>query len=178
MTQQAPDVELVNAGAGPDPLSLSELAGRDDVDAIVLLFQRDDYCLQCRSQVQAANDRYAEFTTRNAWVVSVLPETLDTARDWVENYDLMFPVLADPDGVAAEAYDQPTRFGALGEAVDLVGRLPKALILDTREGELEPRYVHEGESTGDRPSMDELLAQVTEITGNEGVDPEEFQRRA
>ena len=178
MTQQAPDVELPNAGAGPDPLSLAELASRDDVEAIALLFQRDDYCLQCRCQVQEVNERYAEFTTRNAWVVSLLPEERETARKWVERYELMFPLLADPDHVAAEAYDQPTKFGKLGEAVDLVGRMPHAVVLDTREGALRPRYDHAGTSTGDRPSIDELLDTITDVTGNEGVDPEEFERRA
>lgn len=175
MTQQAPDVELANAGAGPDPLSLTELADRDEVDAIVLLFHRDDYCMQCRRQVQQVNDRYAEFTTRDAWVVSVLPEDRETARKWVERYELMFPLLADRDKVAAEAYGQPTRFGSVGEAVDLLGRLPQAVVLDTREGDLRPRFTRAGESTGDRPSVDELLAKITEVTGNEGVDPDEFR---
>lgn len=175
MREEASNIELPNAGAGPDPLSLRELAARKDVDAIVLLFQRDDYCLQCRRQVQRINDRYAEFTTRNAWVVSVLPEDLDTARDWVERYELMFPVLADPDHRAAEAYGQPTRFGALGHLSDLLGRLPHAVVLDTREGELRPQFTHEGQTTSDRPAIDELLTRVTGITGHEGVDPEEFR---
>jgi peroxiredoxin Q/BCP len=178
VSEPAPDVELPNPGAGPDPLSLAELARRDQVDAIVLVFQRDDYCLQCRSQVQDLNDRYAEFTTRDAWIVSVLPEDRETARAWVERYELMYPLLADPDGVAADAYDQPTRFGTLGEAVDLIGRLPQALVLDTREADLRHGWAHEGTDTGDRPTVDELLDAVTQVTGNEGVDPEEFERRA
>lgn len=167
MSQQAPDLQLPNAGAGPDPLSLGELAERDEVDAIVLLFQRDYYCMQCRQQVQRVNERYAEFTTRNAWVVSVLPEDEAAARKWVETYELMLPVLADPEGVAAGAYGQPTRWGMLGEALDLLGRLPKAVVLDTGEGELAPRLVHEGEDPGDRPSVDALLAKVEEVTGVE-----------
>lgn len=168
--QQAPDLRLPNAGPGPDPLSLSEVAAREDVEAIVLLFHRDDYCMQCRNQVQEINDRYAEFTTRNAWVISVLPEDEDTARDWVERYSLMFPLLADPDHTAAEAFGQPTRFGALGRLSDLLGRLPYAAVLDTREGELDLRFTHEGDTTNDRPSVDELLTRITGITDHEGAD--------
>lgn len=175
MPQQAPDVELANAGPGPDPLSLSELAARDDVDAIVLLFQRDHYCIHSRHQVQQVNGRYAEFTTRNAWIVSVVPEDRRRARSWVERYDVMFPIVADPDHAAGEAYGQPTRYGKLGEVSDLLGRLPLAVVLDTREGELSIAHTHAGQTAGDRPSVDELLAKITEITGNEGVDPDNFR---
>jgi len=176
VTETAPDLELPNAGAGPNPLVLSELAARDDVDAIVLLFQRDHYCQQCRSQVEEVNDRYAEFTTKNAWVVSVLPEDEATARDWVESYELMLPVVADPETVAAETFDQPQRFGWLGEKIDLLGRMPKAVILATREDELVPKFVHEGDNPGDRPTVADLLGRVEDITGNRGVDREELER--
>lgn len=163
MAPRAPDLELPNAGAGPDPLALSELAQRDAVDAVVLLFQRDHYCRQCRQQVQAIDERYAEFTTRNAWAVSILPEDVATAREWVETYELRLPVLADPENVAAEAYEQPVKYGPVGRISDLLARMPKVVILDTSEGTLRPRLIHEGESTDDRPSVDALLSKIDEI---------------
>lgn len=163
MDASAPDIELPNAGPGPDPLSLSGLAEREDVEAVVLLFQRDHHCRQCREQVQAIDDRYAEFTARNAWVLSILPEDRGTAREWVEAYELRMPVLADPNNVAADAYDQDVKYGPIGRISDLMARMPKTVVLDTREGRLEPRFVHEGDDTGDRPSVEALLTKVGEV---------------
>lgn len=165
MPDRAPDVELPNAGPGPDPLALSDLAEKDAVDAVVVLFQRDHYCMNCRRQVQAVDERYEEFTLRNAWVVSVLPEDEGTAKRWVDTYDLSLPVLADSDHEAAEAYGQNVRFGPLGAVSDLLARMPKAAILDTREGTLERAWTHDGDSPGDRPSADDLLDRVDALLG-------------
>lgn len=167
MDASAPDIELPNAGRGPDPLSLSRLAERDDVEAIVLLFQRDHHCRQCRQQVQAIDERYAEFTARNAWVLSILPEEKGTAQEWVDAYQLRLPVLADPNNVAADAYDQDVKFGPVGRISDLLARMPKTVVLDTREDRLEPRFVHEGENRGDRPSVEALLTKVDEVVDAE-----------
>ncbi|PSP41530.1 peroxiredoxin [Halobacteriales archaeon QH_10_70_21] len=61
---------------------------------------------------------------------------------------------------AGEAYDQPTRFGALGSLHDLVGRMPKAVVFDARSGTPEVAAVHEGPMPADRPDVDEFLAAV------------------
>lgn len=152
--------ELPNVGAGPDPLSLTDLAG--EVDAVVLLFQRDYYCTNCRRQVQDVADRYDEFEERNAEVVSVLPEPPDRARNWQEQYGLPYPLLADADKAVSDQYDQPTRFGVLGRLHDLIGRMPEAVVLDTRDG-IEVFEVYRGSSPADRPSIDDLLATIDEL---------------
>ncbi|MFC4450766.1 peroxiredoxin family protein [Halorussus aquaticus] len=167
------DFELPNAGAGPDPLVLSDLAADpgtvvrrpqssrtppDDNVAVVLLFQRDYRCRNCRQQVQAFADRYDEFRDRDVAVVSVLPESKEKAEKWQQKYHLPFPLAADEDKRAAEAYGQPTRFGKLGALHDLLGRLPEVAILDARGGELRLYAVHRGEKPSDRPSVDDVLA--------------------
>ena len=53
---------------------------------------------------------------------------------------------------AGEAYDQPTRFGALGSLHDLVGRMPKAVVFDARSGTPEVAAVHEGSMPADGPT--------------------------
>jgi len=68
MGTPAPSFELVNAGPGPDPCTLVDLA--EGVDAVALYFQRDDHCVNCRSQVQAVADRSAAFRDRDAAVAS------------------------------------------------------------------------------------------------------------
>jgi peroxiredoxin Q/BCP len=156
----APDFTLPNVAAGPEQLSVSALAA--DHAGVLLLFQRDYHCGNCRKQVQAVADRYDEFVERDVAVVSVVPEPPERIREWQDSYDLPFPLVADPDATVAGDYGQPVRFGPLGRFSDLLGRMPKAVLLDTRGDTASLVYSHEGTSTWDRPSIDELLAAVDE----------------
>lgn len=156
----APAFELDNVGSGPDRLSLSTLDC--EVDAAVLLFQRDHYCTNCRSQVQEAAGRYETFRGRNTEVVSIVPEPVERVREWQDEYDLPFPLLADPDASAGEAYDQPVRFGFLGDLFDFVGRMPVVVIVDL-QGDPEVAWSHAGSSTFDRPSIDEILDRLDTV---------------
>jgi peroxiredoxin Q/BCP len=160
-----PDFELPNAGAGPDPFSLSAAAADADTDAVVLLFQRDYHCGNCRKQVQAIRDRYDEFEALHAAVVSILPEPPERAAEWQDSYDLPFALLADPNTDVSDAYDQPVRFGVLGSLHDLVGRMPVAMVLDTRSGEPAVAYTYEGRMPADRPGIDDLLAEIRTLRG-------------
>ncbi|SEV91028.1 peroxiredoxin family protein [Halobacterium jilantaiense] len=156
----APDFELPNAGAGPDPYRLADRAAADDVDFVVLLFQRDYHCGNCREQVQQVAERYEEFVARNAEVASVLPEPRERAASWQDSYGLPFALLADESKAVGDDYDQPTRFGVLGSLHDLVGRMPETVVLDVRGDEPTVAYEHRGSSPSDRPSVDELLAEI------------------
>jgi len=159
------EFELPNAGTGPDPLSLSDLAAGHAF--VVPLLQRDHYCTNCRKQVQEFARRYEEFRGRDAEVVSVVPEDLEDVREWQESYDLPFPLLADPDASVGERYDQPVRFGILGDFSDFLGRMPEAVVLDTRDpGRIRTVYVHRGSSTFDRPAIDDLLDVIDEAREN------------
>jgi peroxiredoxin Q/BCP len=161
----APEVSLPNVGAGPDPFVLREA----DADVVVLLFQRDYHCTNCRDQVEDVAARHDEFRERGALVVSVLPESAERARGWVE--DPSVPVLADPDGSVGESYGQRVRFGPVGRLHDLIGRMPVAAVVD-RRGD-EPRLVesHRGDSPWDRPSVDDLLASVDAALADDGDGP-------
>jgi len=160
MASDAPDLgfELPNVGTGPNPLSLAEAAA--DNDFLLVLFQRDYHCTNCRSQVQAMEAHYDEFRDRGVEVVSVVPEPPERLRDWQDSYDLSYPLCADPATAVSEAYDQPVRFGLLGSLSDFLGRMPKAVLLDCREEPPTVVYAHEGSSTWDRPEMSELFAAV------------------
>jgi peroxiredoxin Q/BCP len=163
--ERVPDFELPNVAAGPDPFSLSAAAADPDTDAVVLLFQRDYHCGNCREQVQAIADRYDEFAALNATLASVLPEPVDRAREWQDSYDLPFALLADPNTDVSDAYDQPVRFGVLGSLHDLVGRMPVATVLDVRSGEPVVAYTYEGRMPADRPEIDDLLAEIRTLRG-------------
>lgn len=153
--QRKSEFELTNVGSGPDPLSLSALANEQDF--ILLLFQRDFYCTNCREQIQTVAKRYEQFQERNTEVVSIVPEPAEKLAKWQEQYDLPYPLCADPDATFSGEYDQPVRFGVLGKLSDFFGRMPKAVLLDCRGEEPSVVYSHEGSSTWDRPEIDELL---------------------
>jgi peroxiredoxin Q/BCP len=158
MHSQVPEFSLANAGVGPDPFSLSALSG--DVAFVVVCFQRDHYCTNCRQQVQDLAQRYDEFRDRDAEVVSIVPEPLSEVEAWQDSYDLPYPLLADPDATVGDAYDQPVRFGVLGSVSDFLGRMPAVVIVDRRGADPEIAYVHRGSSTFDRPAIDDLLVEL------------------
>jgi len=157
----APDLSLPNVGPGPDPFSLPALP--PDVDFVLLLFQRDYYCTNCRAQVQTVGDRVDEFRARDAEVVSILPEPVDRAESWQAQYDLPYPLLADPDVEVGDALEQRVRFGVLGKISDFFGRMPEVFVVDRRGDEPGIAWAYEGSSTFDRPDVDEVLAAVDEL---------------
>ncbi|MFD1646729.1 peroxiredoxin family protein [Haloarchaeobius litoreus] len=161
MTELAPDFELANVGPGPDPCSLRDLAA--DNEFVVLLFQRDFYCTNCREQIQDVKERYGEFRERDAIVASVLPEDRERAAEWQSSYDLPYPLLADPEAVASDAYDQPVRFGILGRFSDFLGRMPEVVVVDCRDGPPTVAWSYAGESTFDRPTIDDILAELDRL---------------
>lgn len=161
MTEQVPSFSLPNVAVGPDPFSLESLP--DDVDFAVLFFQRDHYCTNCRSQVQSLADRIDEFRDRGAAVVSIVPEPVERVKSWQDQYDLPYPLLADPETEAGDAYDQPVRFGLLGRFSDFFGRMPEVVVVDRRGPDPEIDYVHRGSSTFDRPDVDDLLATLDDL---------------
>ncbi|ELZ21094.1 alkyl hydroperoxide reductase/ Thiol specific antioxidant/ Mal allergen [Halosimplex carlsbadense 2-9-1] len=157
----APDFELPNVGNGPDPLSLDHVV--DTVDFAVLLLLRDYHCPKCKNQVQTLAEEARQFAELNAVVLPILPEPVDRAADWQEQFDLPFPLLADPEKDIADKYDQPTQYGKLGELHDMIGRLPESVVLDTRGDEAEIVYTYEGESPGDRPEVETLLGEIDRL---------------
>lgn len=162
------EFSLPNAAAGPDPFSLAALPS--DVRFVVLFFQRDHYCTNCRSQVQAVADRVEAFRARDAEPVSVVPEPLDRVAEWQAEYDLPYPLLADPEASVADAYDQPVRFGLLGDLSDFLGRMPRVVVVDRSGDDPEVVYTYSGRSTFDRPEIDDLLDEIDERR-TDGSDP-------
>ncbi|MFO7927191.1 peroxiredoxin family protein [Natronomonas sp.] len=158
MTQQVRDFSLPNVAVGPTPFSLSDLPA--DVSFAVLFFQRDHYCTNCRKQVQQLGERIDEFHERDAEIISIVPEPLGRVEAWQESYDLPYPLLADPNTEAGDAYDQPVRFGILGRFSDFFGRMPEVVVVDRRGAAPEIAYVHKGSSTFDRPDINEILAEI------------------
>jgi len=160
-TRASIDFSLPNVGPGPDPLALSDLAAEHDF--VVVYLQRDHLCTNCRKQVQQVADRHGEFRERGAEVVSIVPEPREKVRSWQDSYDLPYPLLADPDAAAGEAFDQPVRFGFLGDLSDFLGRMPEVVTVDGRDGEPTVGWSYAGRSTFDRPSVEDVLGALDDL---------------
>ncbi|WP_255152729.1 redoxin domain-containing protein [Halorarius halobius] len=156
--------ELENAGAGTSSFRLEDAPSDPNIEAVVLLLQRDYHCRQCRQQVQDITARYDEFEAENALVVSVLPEPLDRARTWQESYNLPLPLLADPAKELGDALDHLSQFGVHGNLHDMIGRMPEALVIDVRGDDPIVTDIHEGTSPSDWPSIDKHLEEVRQLS--------------
>lgn len=158
--EELPDFELRNAGVGPDPLTFSNITELSDFT--IMLFLRDYHCPKCRAQVNRVAEKAELVEGRGAAVVPVLPDSYEKAEAWQNRYELPFPLLADPAGKLGNEYDQPRRFGVFGRLHDVIGRMPKAVLLDTRG---RPRIIeaHEGSSPRDRPELEQFLDSIDEI---------------
>lgn len=165
MNDETADFSLPNVGPGPDPFSLASFP--EEVAFVVLFLQRDHHCTNCRAQVQSLAERIDEFRDRDAEVVSIVPEPVERVEEWQSRYDLPYPLLADPDATVGETYDQPVRFGVLGDLSDFLGRMPEVVIVDRRADPPEIGFVHKGRSTFDRPELDELLAELDALRESE-----------
>lgn len=154
----APDFELPNVGPGPDPCSLAALTA--DNDFLVLYFQRDHLCTNCRKQVKDVKERFESFQSRDALPVSILPETRGKGEQWQEKYDLPYPLLVDPWTDTPQAYEQPVRFGFIGDVSDFLGRMPRVVVIDARGPEPRIVWTHSGRSTFDRPSSRDVLTAI------------------
>jgi len=76
---------------------------------------------------------------------------------------LSLDVIVDPGKAVAEAYEQPTRFGAHGRPHDLLGRMPERVTLDARDGEATVVATYEGDTPADRPAVETLLDDVAQL---------------
>ncbi|WP_267643714.1 redoxin domain-containing protein [Haloarchaeobius amylolyticus] len=159
MSLQTDDIELHNAGAGADVLSLESVADRPAVDSLVVLLMRDYHCPKCKAQARDIARRYDEFDAANAEVIVVLPDAPERTEGWLVD-ELPYPLLADPETRLGTRFGQSVRFGPLGSLHDFVGRMPVALVLDAGTEFLEPVFTHRGSMPADRPGVGDLLAEL------------------
>lgn len=156
----APAFETANVGAGPDPCSLSALAR--EYAFVALYFMRDHECSACRTQVRRTRDRLDGFRARDAVPVAVLPRDRETARDWQEEFELPFPLLADADSTVASEYDQPVRLAFASDWADVFGRIPKVSVVDARGPDPRIVWTYTGKVVEDRPTTNEVVQAVDE----------------
>ena len=76
---------------------------------VVLYFYPKDETPGCTTEACEFRDNIFAFRDLNAQILGVSVDDVDSHRDFAENHSLPFPLLADVDGTAAEAYGVKTR---------------------------------------------------------------------
>jgi len=99
----APDFEL--PADNGETVHLSDLRGK----RVVLYFYPKDMTSGCTTQACGFRDNYPEITERNALVLGISPDGVNSHVEFKTKYDLPFRLLADEDHQVAELY------GAWGE---------------------------------------------------------------
>ncbi|UCC61924.1 MAG: thioredoxin-dependent thiol peroxidase [Anaerolineae bacterium] len=94
----APDFELTSDTG--DKIRLSDFRGKK----VVLYFYPKDMTSGCTTQACGFRDEYPTIQEKNAVVLGVSPDGVESHRKFKTKHDLPFTLLVDEDHVVAEAY--------------------------------------------------------------------------
>jgi peroxiredoxin Q/BCP len=94
----APDFELTSDEG--ETVTLSALRGKP----VVLYFYPKDDTPGCTTEACEFRDAYDRFREQGVEILGVSPDTEASHQKFKSKYELPFPLLADPDHRAAEAY--------------------------------------------------------------------------
>lgn len=101
-------------------------------------------------------DGYDDFTSRNAEILAIGPDSPERFLSYWEENALPFPGLPDPQKQVSKIYKQVVNLFKLG-------RMPLNAIVD-RKGLI--RYIHYGYSMSDIPDNQTLLQVIEELNAS------------
>ena len=76
---------------------------------VVLYFYPKDETSGCTTEASQFRDNIFAFRDLNAQILGVSLDDVESHREFAENHSLPFPLLADVDGMASDAYGVKTR---------------------------------------------------------------------
>lgn len=97
-------------------VSLSDFLGKK----VVVYFYPKDHTPGCTTQACAFRDAFDGFKEKDIVVIGISKDTVESHKKFVEDYNLPFVLLADPELVAIQAYDvwkQKNIYGKLTHGV-------------------------------------------------------------
>ena len=96
--EQAPDFETIDDQS--NPVKLSSLRGK----RVVLYFYPKDDTPGCTRQACGFRDSYPQVTAKDAVVLGVSPDGVESHQAFKAKFELPFPLLVDEDHSIAENY--------------------------------------------------------------------------
>ena len=97
--RKAPAFNLPSSTGGK--LALKDLAGK----YVIVYFYPRDNTPGCTTEANEFNAALRKLKARDAVVVGVSKDSIDSHCKFADKYDLKFPLLSDPDGKMLEKYD-------------------------------------------------------------------------
>ena len=94
----APAFTLPSTGGGQ--VSLGQFLGQP----LVIVFYPGDDTPVCTKQLNSYNDDLSQFEALNAQVVAISAQSVESHEKFSDKHGFKFPLLADTDKAAAEAY--------------------------------------------------------------------------
>ena len=105
--QPAPEFELADQDG-----QLHSLEDYRDRWVVLYFYPKDD-TPGCTTEACEFRDHIFAFREMNAQVLGVSLDDVESHKRFAENYSLPFPLLADTDGIAADAYGVKTKFAGM-----------------------------------------------------------------
>jgi peroxiredoxin Q/BCP len=149
---RAPDFELPSDTG--ETYELDGLRGQ----RVVLYFYPKDDTSGCTKEACGFRDALPSFDDRDAVVLGVSPDGLESHAEFRASYDLNFPLLADEEGRVARAYGVWSTKNLYGNEIEGVDR---ATFVIGPDGVVERDY-DEVEPDG---HAEEILSDLREIEG-------------
>lgn len=99
--QIAPAFNLPFIASGQEGIfDLSAYRGK----RVVLYFYPKDNTSGCTAQAEAFRDHLEEFKKNNTLIVGISPDSLKSHRQFIEKYQLSFPLISDEEKIACSLY--------------------------------------------------------------------------
>jgi peroxiredoxin len=131
-------------------VKLVEMLGRRD--RVLLVFYRGDWCPFCRTQLEELQKYLAELDKRNADVVAISVDPVETNLELSARLGLTFPLAADPEHATLAA------FGVYDDHHEIAW--PAVFIVE-RDRRVSWRYLADDYKV--RPTVEEMLRALDDI---------------
>ena len=100
-------------------------------------------------------DHYGDFNSRNAEIITVGPDPMDSFKEYWEKENIPYIGLSDPDHSVARLYRQEI-------ILFKAGRMPLNCVVD-KDGRI--RYIHFGSNMTDIPDNEIFLSVIDRLDG-------------
>ncbi len=129
---RAPEFSLSDTNG--NLVSLSSLKGH----RVVLYFYPRDNTPGCTKEACGFRDRYDQFQSKNTVIFGVSTDNAKSHQKFTEKYNLPFPLLCDPDGAVAAAYESYGKKKMMGK--EYMGMFRNTFVIDV-DGKIEKIYL-------------------------------------
>ena len=114
---RAPDFTL-KSGTGEN-ISLSQFLGKKNV---VLFFYPRDEGPTCCKEAEAFRDNYEAFKEKNAEVIGISAQSVESHKSFADHHNLPFILLSDEDNTVRKLYGVSSTFGVPGRVTFVIDK--------------------------------------------------------